>query len=78
MLFYMKTPISVAIEILGSQQALATACGVTQPAVHKWATGKGRPDAKSSIAIERATKGKISRSVLRPDIFEQSSNDVAA
>ncbi|QBQ56609.1 helix-turn-helix domain-containing protein [Nitrosococcus wardiae] len=64
----MKTPIPKSIEIVGSQTALARSCGVRYQAVQKWIK-KGRVPAERVSAIERATKGRITRYELRPDIF---------
>lgn len=65
----MNTSIQLAAELLGSQQALAKAAGVTQPAVFKWLAGKTRPNFSAAIAIERATNGAVTRHDLRPDIY---------
>jgi DNA-binding transcriptional regulator YdaS (Cro superfamily) len=65
----MTTPVQEAIEIAGSQQALATACGVSQAAVSKWALGGGI-SVESAINISRATSGRVSVADLRPDILD--------
>lgn len=59
----------LALQIAGSQRALAKLAGVSQPAVHKWVKGLSSPGLKASVQIERATNGAITRSDLRPDIF---------
>jgi DNA-binding transcriptional regulator YdaS (Cro superfamily) len=57
-----------AIEIAGSEHRLAKAIGFSQHAV--WhARQKGRPSAEMAVAIDRFTKGEISRRDLRPDLF---------
>lgn len=61
--------INKAISLLGSQAKLATAAGLSQPAIFKMSKGKTRPSASSAIAIEKATNGEIKREQLRPDIF---------
>ena len=53
-----------------TQVEAARLLNVTQPAIHKWMSGKSLPSAKTAIAIERATNGKVTRYQLRPDIFE--------
>jgi DNA-binding transcriptional regulator YdaS (Cro superfamily) len=53
----------------GSQKATGKLINVSQPAIHKWITGKSKPSAKNAIAIERATHGAITREQLRPDVF---------
>lgn len=61
------SPIYRAIELFGSQSALANACGVTHQSVLKWI--KYRIPAERCIDIERATCGQVSRSDLRPDLW---------
>jgi Putative antitoxin of bacterial toxin-antitoxin system, YdaS/YdaT/HNH endonuclease len=60
--------INKAIEITGSQSALAHLCGVKQPSVANWLR-RNKVSAKVAIAIECATKGQVTREELRPDIF---------
>lgn len=59
----------LALQIAGSQRALAKLAGVSQPAVHKWVKGLSCPGLKASVQIERATNGAVRCSDLRPDIF---------
>ncbi|MCP9270411.1 helix-turn-helix domain-containing protein [Xenorhabdus sp. XENO-1] len=56
-----------AIEIVGSQASLARACGVTQPAVHRWLNGS-RIKADYVMAIVEATNGAVQAHELRPDL----------
>ncbi|WP_186267795.1 transcriptional regulator [Burkholderia gladioli] len=59
-----------AIEILGSQEALGAAIGVTQQTISYWLkTGIIRPE--HCIAIEAATQGLVSRCDLRPDDWQK-------
>ncbi|MBN3207184.1 helix-turn-helix domain-containing protein [Pectobacterium brasiliense] len=51
--------ISEAIELIGSQQKLATACGVKQPTVWAWLHGKKKVSAENAKRIEIATNGAI-------------------
>jgi DNA-binding transcriptional regulator YdaS (Cro superfamily) len=56
-----------AIEIAGSQSALARICAVSQAAVWKWlAKGKHLP-AEHVLRVEKATG--VSRTLLRPDLY---------
>lgn len=57
-----------AIEVVGTQVALAAAIGVTAQAVNQWLT-KGRIPAERVLEIERATEGRVSRHDLRPDLY---------
>lgn len=50
--------IAKAVEILGSQNKLAEACGMSQPSVIKWLKGGGI-SAVSAKKIEDATQGKV-------------------
>ena len=52
----MNLVIYKALEIVGSQQRLADACGVSQPAVHKWLNG-GSVSPKHVLSIVKATNG---------------------
>lgn len=57
-----------AVALAGSESKLSRATGYSQPAINK-ARRKGRVSAELAIAIERATKGAVSRHELRPDLF---------
>jgi len=64
----LKTPLERAIEILGSQSALARALDVKPQSVQQWLAA-GQVPTKRIRAIELATSGKVKRHELRPDIF---------
>ncbi len=59
--------IEKAILIVGSQQKLAKAIGVTQGAVQKWLAGKQKPRGENVALIEAATDYKVKRHEIRPD-----------
>lgn len=59
--------INTAIANLGSVAALAHVVGVSQPAISNWRARGTTPDAAACVAIERATKGVVTRRDLRPD-----------
>lgn len=60
-----------AADLLGGNSALAKACGVTPQAVSQWANG-GRPiPERRCVAIERLTKGAVTRQELRPDDWSE-------
>lgn len=69
--------LDAAIAIAGSQPKLAAACGVTQQAIWK-AKKAGRVSGELAVAIEKATKGAIPRSRLRPDLWEPEQAGAAA
>jgi DNA-binding transcriptional regulator YdaS (Cro superfamily) len=59
-----------AIALFGSEQKLAEACDVTQPAIWKAkTTGKISPEL--ALAIHKATGGEVPASALRPDLWRQ-------
>lgn len=67
-----------AKDILGGQSAIARAVGVKQPSVHRILhEGKSVP-AKWCIPIERATRGKVTRHELRPDLYPIDEQSEAA
>jgi DNA-binding transcriptional regulator YdaS (Cro superfamily) len=59
-----------AIDEIGSQEKLAKKIGKAQPDVSKWLRRdkRGVP-AEMCVAIELATRGKVTRYELRPDVF---------
>ena len=65
----LKAHIEAAIEYHGSQAKLARAAGCSQQYISLLIQGKTGLSAEKAIDFERATDGKISRNVLRPDIF---------
>jgi hypothetical protein len=68
---HMMTPresFDAAVEMFGSEAALARASRYNQASI--WRARKiNRPSAEMSKRIELATKGKIRREWLRPDLF---------
>lgn len=63
-----KDPLARAIEILGSQQALADALAIRSPSISGWRQA-GRVPAERCAAIEQLTNGAVTRHDLRPDVF---------
>ncbi|EHL80583.1 transcriptional regulator [Citrobacter portucalensis] len=62
--------INAAIEIVGSQQKLADACGVKQPSVWAWLHGKKKVSAENAKRIELATEGNVPAYQIRPDLSD--------
>lgn len=60
-----------AVDVFGSQAALAAAIGKQQQHVQYWL--KTKVPAEHVIPIERATGGKVSRHDLRPDLYPVES-----
>lgn len=71
----MNRYIAQAVELLGSQSALARACGLSQASINRLLKGTRRPSAETAVAIERATAGTITREQLRPDLYIRSAAD---
>ncbi|MBC2768579.1 transcriptional regulator [Pusillimonas minor] len=63
--------INKAIEIAGSASALAREIGVSTQAICFYRDGKRRLPVEKCSAIERATKGAVTRQELRPDDWAQ-------
>lgn len=64
----MNTALQQAIRYVGSQTALARCLGIRPQAVQQWTT-TGRVPAERCLALEQATRGKVSRYAPRPDVF---------
>jgi DNA-binding transcriptional regulator YdaS (Cro superfamily) len=58
-----------AIKILGSQTALAKALGISQQGISYLLRHTSKPTAEMAKRIEKVTKGKVTRSQLRPDLY---------
>jgi DNA-binding transcriptional regulator YdaS (Cro superfamily) len=56
-----------------TQVELAKLLNVTQGLISQWVRGETKITAERAIQIEKATKGKVSRAELRPDIFGKSA-----
>ncbi len=63
-----------AITEAGGVTALARAINVTPQAISQW----DRVPAERAIAVEQATKGKVTRQELRPDVFGAGESKPAA
>lgn len=57
-----------AVEIAGSQQKLADACGVTQAGVSAWLTRTRRIPLETALKISAATSGKVTVSDIDPSL----------
>lgn len=60
----------------GNEAAAARAAGVSQPTFFE-ARRKGRVGPKLAMGIHRATKGEISKSDLRDDIWPREDENAA-
>lgn len=56
------------IEILGSQEALASNLKIRSPSISEWRK-RGRVPAERCLEIERLTENRVTRYDLRPDVF---------
>jgi DNA-binding transcriptional regulator YdaS (Cro superfamily) len=71
----MKKPLERAVEVVGSQAALAKKLGVTPQHVWNWLNRDERVPAEQVLGIERATidvttgEPRVTRFDLRPDLY---------
>ncbi|MCG7598843.1 helix-turn-helix domain-containing protein [Halomonas sp. McH1-25] len=61
-----------AIKAVGSQSALARACGVSQQAVQQWVVS-GKVPATRVQRVVVASAGTVTAVDLRPDVFGERS-----
>lgn len=67
------TALRQAVELLGSESAVAAAIGKAQQTVNE-VLRAGRPaPATWCIPLERATGGQVTRHQLRPDLYPEHS-----
>lgn len=63
-----------AVEIAGSQRALAEKAGLSQQGISWLLTGGAKNiSAEVAVKIEKATAGEITRHMLRPDLFGEAA-----
>ncbi|MEN8220632.1 MAG: YdaS family helix-turn-helix protein [Pseudomonadota bacterium] len=79
----MNNKIQKAIQIInkdtssqrGGQSKLALACNVSRQCINNLLHEKTKPiSANIAIAIEKATKGKMTRSQMRPDLWPRGTD----
>jgi DNA-binding transcriptional regulator YdaS (Cro superfamily) len=68
-----KKHLNRAVRHLGSQKRLADAIGCSQAKISWLLLSADKIDAEDAVAIDRATGSEVSKSQLRPDIFEPES-----
>lgn len=64
------------IEILGSQEALASCLKIRSPSISDWRK-RGRVPAERCLEIEKLTDSRVSRYDLRPDVFGEAPEKAA-
>lgn len=67
-----------AITALGGVSQLASAIGVGQSAISNLVARGGAPSPANCVAIERATKGAVTRKELRPDDWQSIWPELAS
>lgn len=70
------SPLDRAVEIVGTQEALASAIGIKSPSISEWRQ-RGRVPAERCADIERATGGEVTRAELRPDLWGEQPQEAA-
>ena len=70
----MREALEKAIKILGGQTAASEQLTIPQPTISFWLnkSKRGIP-AEFCVAIEKATRGKVKKEDLRPDIFRDAN-----
>jgi DNA-binding transcriptional regulator YdaS (Cro superfamily) len=68
------SPLEKAIEIVGSQTALASACGVKQAYIWNWINRDKRVPAEYVIPACRATGFEVTPHQMRPDIYPNKTD----
>jgi len=68
----MNQHIKTAVDIHGSQRALADALDVKPVQVFKWFHGVCAVPAGRCLAIEESVNGAVTRYDLRPDVFGEA------
>jgi DNA-binding transcriptional regulator YdaS (Cro superfamily) len=66
-----KKHLNRAVGHLGSQKRLADAIGCSQAKISWLLISADKIDAEDAVAIDRATKGIVSKTQLRPDLFSE-------
>ena len=69
-----KYALMMAVDWLGGQAATGRLLGVDQPRVWHWIHTQKRVPAEYAIALEKATKGLVTRYQLRPDIYPREDD----
>ncbi|HGJ5866915.1 MULTISPECIES: helix-turn-helix domain-containing protein [Arsenophonus] len=60
--------VKTAIEIVGTQKALAKKCGLAQSTICDWLSGKKRISPEYVPDLVEATEGKVPAYLFRPDL----------
>lgn len=63
----MENPVQKAIQVLGGQNNLANACGVSQNAISKWLNKQSKVSLENALKIERATNGNVKADEFNPE-----------
>lgn len=59
-----------AVEIFGSQTALAQRLGVGQNVISYWLNEAKQVPPKRAVQLEAVTNGEVTRKELRPDLWQ--------
>jgi len=60
-----------AVEICGSRRVLARRLSVSQQTIEQWLIGTNCISGERAKSIEYVTQGKVTRQMLRPDLWEK-------
>lgn len=67
----LKNSISSAIEICGTQMALAEKTGISQGAISKYLRGDALPRGDTAKSLSKAVGGRLRPADFAPHIFDQ-------
>jgi DNA-binding transcriptional regulator YdaS (Cro superfamily) len=73
-----KSHIEEAVALLGSQRKVAEAVGCSQQYISLLIKDGGKITAEMSLALDRATDGRVSKHRTRPDIFGRKHTEATA
>lgn len=68
-----NSPIAKAVDHFGGVQNTAKIIGSSRQAVYNWLEGSAKISPEFARKLELATGGTVTRSDLRPDIFEPAA-----
>lgn len=73
---HFRSGIRRAVELMGSQRALAEACSVKQGTIWAALNNKAKMPAWLSVRIVEATSGRVSMRELLPEVYEIVEREV--
>lgn len=66
-----KKAVAEAIKLVGTQKKLADLSNLSQGAIGKYYRGEAKPTGPTAKLLEKAVKGKISKSRFAPHVYDE-------